>query len=178
MDVAVTRIEKKFKYEDLFLLPDGNYEILDGERIDMTPTGFRHGKIEFKMAKLLEEKTGNKGHVAVGEVGIVITKNPFKLRAADVVYIDKETSRQEPEGILEVAPDLIIEILSKDDTVREMNEKVRDYLSIGVKRILLIDPFSESTTVYEHNKKDAGYYRFDEEVELIHGEMIRMREIL
>ena len=44
-----TLINKQvFTYEDINRLPDGNYEIIDGERRDMTPTGFEHGHFEGK----------------------------------------------------------------------------------------------------------------------------------
>lgn len=175
---AILTIEKIFSYNDLHFLPEGNYEIIDGERVDMTPTAFRHGKIEFKIAKLLENKLWDKGYVAVGEIGIVIKKEPFRLRAADVVYISKDTSPEEPDGILEIAPDLIIEIISKDDTIYGMNDKIKDYQSIGVKRIVVVDPFTEMITIYQHKKKDIAAYTFDEDFDLFQNIKIRMREIL
>lgn len=177
METTLTN-KKIFIYNDLDFLPEGNHEIIDGEKIDMTPAGFKHGKFESIFSELLRKHLGQKGYVAVGEIGIVITKEPFRLRAADVVYISKETSPEEPEGILEIAPDLIIEILSKDDTAYEMNDKVKDYLSIGVKRIILIDPFTEMITTYQHGKKDVGYCSFDEEFDLFNGIKIKMKEIL
>lgn len=32
-------------YEDIHSLPEGNYEIIDGEMVPMTPAGFRHGGV-------------------------------------------------------------------------------------------------------------------------------------
>ena len=171
-------LEKKvYTYDDINSLPDGNYEIIDGEMILMTPAGFRHGKFECVLSGILKKHLGSKGYVAVGEVGVVITKRPFRLRAADVVYISKNTSPQEPLGMLEIPPDLIIEIISEDDTARKINDKVRDYLSIGVKRVVFIDPFTETVTVYYHGRKEAGYYNFAEEFELIDGVLIRLKDI-
>lgn len=170
--------EKILTCKDLHFLPDGNYEIIDGKKIDMAPTGFRHGKFESIFSDLLNKHLNEKGYVAVGEIGIVITREPFRLRSADVVYISKAASPEEPEGILELAPDLIIEILSKDDSAWKMNDKVKDYLSIGVKTLVLVDPFTELITIYRHEKKEAVYYNFDEEFDLFEGVKIRMKEIL
>lgn len=169
---------KKFSYRDLRILPEGNYEIIDGEKIDMTPTGFRHGKYEGLFFELLKKHLGKKGYIAVGEIGIVITKKPFRLRAADIVYISKNTIPEEPEGILEIAPDLIIEILSNDDAAWKINDKVKDYLSIGVKRVILVDPFTEMITIYQHGKKDSHNYNFSEEFDLIENVKIRMKKVL
>ena len=68
----------------------------------------------------------NYQYVAVGEVGIVIRKKPFRLRAADVVYISKKTSPKKPVGMLEVPPDLVVEIISEDEMAGKTDEKVRD----------------------------------------------------
>lgn len=167
-----------FTYQDLMCLPEGNYEIINGERVDMGPTEFRHGEFELIFANLLKTRLTNQGYVSVGEIGIVISKSPFRLRAADVVYVARETSPEKPEGILEFAPDLVIEILSKSDTAPEMNKKVKDYLSIGVKRIIIVDPYTEMITTYPHDSKDAKYCGFDDEFELFNGVNITLRDIL
>jgi len=175
-----TVLEKSiFTYEDIGHLPsDPWYEIVDGERRDMTPTGFRHGKLENIFGEILRRNLKDKGYVATGEVGIIIRRSPLTLRAADVVYVSKKTSPIEPIGMLEITPDLIIEIVSKDNTQWEINEKVKDYLSIGVQRIIWVDPFSETITIFQHRRKEAIYLSFDEEFELIDGIMIRLKELL
>lgn len=94
-------LEKKvYTYDDINSLPEGGYEIIDGEMVAVTPAGFRHGKFECMLSEVLRKHLGSKGYVAVGEIGIIITKKPFRLRAADVVYLSKETSPQEPVGML------------------------------------------------------------------------------
>lgn len=174
-----TLLEKKiFTYEDINSLPEGNYEIIDGERRDMTPTKFYHGDLEGTLYEFIKRYLKDKGYVAVGEVGIVITRNPFRLRAADVVYINKEKSPEKPRGMLEIPPDLIIEILSEDNTAKEINDKVKDYLSIGVRRVVLVDPFTETVTVFQHGKKEAGYYSFADEFELTDGLVVKLKEII
>jgi Uma2 family endonuclease len=176
-NVAV--LEKSiFTYEDLDHLPEGNYEIIDGERRDMSPTGAIHGKIEFKLAKLLENYFGMKGHVLVGEVGVVIKRFPLQVRAADVVYISKTKLQVLPRGMLETAPDLIIEIVSPDNTIYEMTEKVKDYLSIGVDRVILIDPQAESVSIYQSGRREVSLYSFDEEFQLIDEVKVKLKEVL
>ena len=173
-----TAEKKVLHYEDVHALPEGHYEIIEGKRVEMTPTGFTHGKFELKIANFLGDRLKDRGHVAVGEIGIVIAKRPFRLRAADVVYISKKTSPKEPEGILEIAPDLIVEILSKNDTVWKMNDKIKDYLSIGVKRLVIVDPYAEFITVYQNSKKEAANFDFDEAFELVDGVKIKMRDVI
>ncbi|MFN3479865.1 MAG: Uma2 family endonuclease [Thermodesulfovibrionales bacterium] len=178
MATAALSGKKIYTYEDINSLPEGNYEIIDGEMRDMTPTGFYHGDLEGALYELIKRQLKDKGYVAVGEVGVVISRNPFRLRAADVVYISKEKSPERPKGMLEIAPDLIVEILSEDNTAKDINDKVKDYLSIGVKKIVLVDPFTETITVYQHGKKEAGYYSFDDEFELIDGLIVKLKGII
>jgi Uma2 family endonuclease len=174
-----TLLEKKtWTYEDINSLPEGNYEIIDGERRDMTPTQFYHGEYELSIGGFLKKHLKDKGYVAVGEVGVVIKKYPFRLRAADVVYISKEKSPERPKGMLEIPPDLIIEIISESNAQWEITNKVKDYLSIGVHRVALVDPFTETVTVFMHGRKEAGYYNFDDEFELIDGIIVKLKEII
>jgi len=65
-------------YDDIECLPEGNYEIIDGERYDMTPASFEHGNLEGKFYKLLTRHLESKGHRSVGEVGVLISKQPLK----------------------------------------------------------------------------------------------------
>ncbi|MBI5308170.1 MAG: Uma2 family endonuclease [Planctomycetes bacterium] len=169
--------KKIFTYNDVNSLPDGNYEIIDEEMVSMTPAGFRHGNLEGVFYALLTKHLGSKGYTAVGEVGIVIRKKPFRLRAADVVYISKKTSPQKPVGMLEVPPDLVVEIISEDETAGKIDEKVQDYLSIGVKRVVCINPFTETVAVHYHGRSDIGYYDFDEKFELVDKVFIKLREL-
>lgn len=172
-------IEKEiFIYKDIARLPEGNFEIIDGERHDMTPTGFEHGDMEARLGEILRKHLKDKGYTAVGEVGILISKDPLRLRAADVVYISREKASQSPKGMLEIAPDLIIEIISESNAAWEITDKVKDYLSIGVERIILIDPLTQTVNLYQKGKREAILYTFDEEVTLIETVSIKIKELL
>ncbi len=169
--------KKIYTYSDVNSLPDGSYEVIDGEMVAMTPSGFRHGKLEYVIAEILGKNLCSKGYVAVGEVGIVIKKNPFKLRAADVVYISKKTFIREPVGMLEVPPDLVVEIISEDEAAVKIDEKVQDYMSFGVKRVVCINPFTETVTVHCHGQSDIGYYDFDEKFELVDKIFVKLSDL-
>lgn len=166
-----------FTYRDISRLPDGSYEIIDGERRDMTPTGFEHGRLESRLSETLSRHLKDKGYVAVGEVGILISKQPLRIRAADVVYLSKEKAPQQPKGILEIAPDLVIEIISESNTSWEMNDKVKDYLSIGVEKIFLVDPQTLTASLYQKGKKEALLYNFEEDIPLIEGLIFKLKEL-
>jgi len=174
-----TLAEKQmFTYDDIGCLPEGNYEIRDGEMYDMAPTSFEHGDIEIKLGEFLRRHIKDKGYVAVGEVGVLISKKPLKIRAADVVYISKEKSPERPKGILEIPPDLIIEIISETNTAWEITDKVKDYLLIGVEKILLIEPKTKTASVYQKGKKEAILYDDEDEITILQWLTMRLKELL
>jgi Uma2 family endonuclease len=165
-------------YEDITRLPNGNYEVIDGERRDMTPTGFEHGDLEGRFYAFLTRRFEGKGYVAVGEIGILISRSPLRIRAADVVYISKAKTAWKPKGILEIPPDLIIEIVSESNTQSEMTEKVKDYLSIGVERVVLVDPQTRTVSAYQKGKNQAFFCDFDSEFALYEGLSLKMSDLL
>lgn len=62
MNTATVR--QIYTYQDIDRLPAGTYEIIDGERRDMTPTGFEHGDLEIRLGALLRSTLKDRGHVA------------------------------------------------------------------------------------------------------------------
>lgn len=80
--------------------------------------------------------------------------------------------------MLEIPPELIIEIISESNTAWEMTDKVRDYLTFGVDRVVLVDPITRSGSLYQKGKKEALLFSFDEEVMLIEGLSIRIKDLL
>lgn len=112
MSVANATTETKLVTGDeLFEMGDiGPAELIDGRVVTMSPTGGRHGRIELRLGRQLDDYVTNLGNawVVLGEVGIYIRRQPDRVRAADVAVFDKQTLPEVPEGYLPVAPDLNI----------------------------------------------------------------------
>ncbi|NPA57861.1 MAG: Uma2 family endonuclease [Aquificae bacterium] len=170
--------KKRLTYKDINRLPEGSYEIIDGEIKQMAPSGFEHGRYEGFLFSFLWDKLKEKGFVSVGEVGILISKEPLRIRGADVVYVSRKKTEKEPEGILEIPPDLIIEIVSPSNTITEMEEKIEDYFSIGVPKIILVDPHTKKVFIYQNGSKEIKVFRFDEEVEFTEGLKGKITDII
>jgi Uma2 family endonuclease len=69
--------------------------------------------------------------------GVRIQVSPNRIRVSDVTIIKKSQLQGE---IFTAPPHLCIEILSKDDTMLYMQEKIDDYLRFGVPYIWIINP--------------------------------------
>ena len=60
-----------------------------------------------------------------------------RFRIPDVTVL---RSGQPREPIITEPPLILIEVLSKDDTLRSMRERVDDYLNFGVRYVWIVDP--------------------------------------
>jgi Uma2 family endonuclease len=88
--------------------------------------------------------------VVAGEAGLLKIL-PGQIRAPDVSFIrwERLPDRELPKPpIYAVAPDLAVEILSKGNTVIEMDRKLRDYFQAGVRLVWYIEPKTRTARAY------------------------------
>ncbi len=132
--------------EDLFAMGMDNVgpcELIDGRIVPVSPAGGRHAKIESDIGRALGNFAAQQhtGTVLVGDVGIYTRRNPDRVRGADVVFISHaRLPAGLPAGYLTTAPDLVVEVLSPNDTWRDMRAKLDEYFAIGVLRVWVVDP--------------------------------------
>jgi Uma2 family endonuclease len=138
--------------EELFRRPDLEpCELVEGRIVPLVPTGFLHGALEAFLASrlLVWSEASGRGRVFTGEVGIYIRRNPDTVRAADILYISNERlAKRGPSGYLDVAPELVVEVLSPDDRWSEVTGKLDDYFSAGVDAVWVVDPRRRQLFVY------------------------------
>jgi Uma2 family endonuclease len=88
--------------------------------------------------------------IVLGEAGTMKIL-PDQVRIPDVSFIgwshfpDRVVPR---EPIPELVPDLAVEVLSKSNTPGEMERKLRDYFSAGVRLVWYIDPDTRAATAF------------------------------
>ncbi len=141
----------------------------DAQGGKISPTGRRHGRIELNLGAALRVFLTSHalGEAYAGEVGFILARNPDIVRAPDVAFVSHERLKDAPvEGFLPFAPDLAAEVVSPNDTVREISGKVFEYLDAGTRMVWVVDPDNRAITVYgsrtkvvvltEHDKLDGG----------------------
>jgi len=110
-------------------------ELVDGRIVPLSPTNPEHGRLEANVARVLGNfvSAQNLGSVLVGEVGIFTRWRPDRVRGADVAFIShaQYERRTKSRGFLDVAPELVVEILSPERP--DTDQKVVEYLAIGVR---------------------------------------------
>jgi Uma2 family endonuclease len=146
--------EKLLTVEEFEQLPDDGkrYELIDGELREMAPTVNWHGEVESSLVIRLggHVQAYGLGRVSCGEILYIVRRNPDRVRAADIAFIRQERvpSLEARQHIMKVIPDLVVEILSKNDTVEEISDKIDDWLNAGVQMLWVVDPFRRTVTIY------------------------------
>ncbi len=151
-----TRRKRKLSFtaEELLRLPtDGRrMELVKGKVYELPPAGARHGSVAHKIALLLgvHVETNQLGRVFAAETGFVIQRNPDTVLAPDVAFVGRERLSQDelPTGFLELAPDLVVEVVSPSESTREVNEKAKAWLRAGTHRVWIINPANRSASVF------------------------------
>jgi Uma2 family endonuclease len=138
--------------DELLAMGDiGSCELIDGRIVPMSPTGGEHADLESELdlALRLFVRQYKLGRVLVGEVGIYTQRNPDRVRGADLAFFSKaRLPGRAPKGFLEVAPELVVEIMSPEDRWAEVEQKVVEYCAIGVLWVWVVDPKSRTVSVY------------------------------
>ena len=121
----------------------------------MPPAGYDHGRYTGKLHTLIGKYVlaHSLGDVLVAETGFVLERTPdgrSTVRAADLAFV---AAGRIPPGtdtrrFVAIAPDLVVETLSPNDTALEVEEKVADWLKAGVRIAITVNPALRSVTVY------------------------------
>jgi Uma2 family endonuclease len=139
--------------DDLLRLPDGDhYELVEGRLVEKQ-MGAKASSVIWNLGRIL----GN--HVVELSLGWVLESDtgytcfphsPRTVRKPDLSFIRRGRLDNEelPDGYVKIPPDLAVEVVFPNDTVYELNEKLRDYLDVGVALIWVIDPHNRMVNVY------------------------------
>ena len=125
-------------------------ELIDGTLVEKT-MGYYESFLAARINYLIQM------FLATHDLGIVLGADgtlrilPRQVRIPDVCFIswDRFLDRKLPtEPIPNLVPDLAIEVLSANNTEGEMQRKLHDYLTAGVRLVWYIDPHARSAKSY------------------------------
>jgi Uma2 family endonuclease len=157
--------ERLITGEELLRYPDlGPCELVNGRIVPLTPTKPEHGEVELDLGSELRAwaRSSGRGRAFSGEVGIYIRRNPDTVRAADLIYISNERFAQRTKsGYLNVAPELVVEVLSPTDRRGDVVAKIKDYLSAGVDRVWVVDSKLQSILAYRSGAEVQQFKKGD-----------------
>ena len=136
---------------DLLQTPsDGRkYELVDGE-IRVSPAGTRHGQVILSLTLRIAPFVNRHGlgHVFESSTGFRLPGG--NVRSPDVSFVrtGRFENERPPDDFPNLAPDLVVEVLSPGDSPRHVMDKVGEYLQAGTRLVWVIDPKRERAAVY------------------------------
>lgn len=113
-----------------------------------------HSRAMIRVGKFLDnwldEQPPPRGQVLGGEAGVRLSRDPETTVGIDVVYISSDVVVRQTEEttLIDGVPALAVEILSPNDTVEQIHEKMTIYRRVGVPLVWVLDPYDRTVTVY------------------------------
>lgn len=149
--MATITARHKATEDDLLRCPkDGRkYELVDGEIVALSPAGMRHGRIAIELALALGSfvKQQRLGACFDGQTGFRLPNG--NVRSPDLAFVASDRLPDPiEEGFGSAVPDLAVEVVSPNDSEREVLDKVGEYLDAGVRLVWVIDPRHGRGAVY------------------------------
>lgn len=131
-------------------LPDARTELVRGELRVTPPPGAPHGVAVSNLVWLLSIHVRERalGRVFGDGVGYELASFANTVRVPDASFVaaGKLPADGVRPGLLTVAPDLAIEVLSPSETASEVEEKLSDYLTSGA-AVWVVDPVRRTVMV-------------------------------
>jgi Uma2 family endonuclease len=134
-------------------LPTGpvRYELDNGRLVIKGPATYDRGTVQCNVVTELELQGTRRGFGrSWASVAVILWREPDRVVVPIASFITNASLpvRCSPEDYLETIPELVVEVVSKNDTKPEVLAKVSDYLTAGVRVVWLADPVSRTVTVY------------------------------
>jgi len=144
------------------------YEFIDGQLREKPHMGAEANRVVTVLISLLAN------YVAAHKLGLVFSqtcgyqsfrRDPRKVRKPDASFIARGRLENDhpPRGHINIAPELVVEVVSPSGLAEEIDMRVADYLAAGVKLLWVIYPATRAIVVF---RKDGNGARLTEGQEL------------
>jgi len=110
-------------------------ELLDGRLIERNVGEYDHSNLQGALIAWMRQRQREWKIRVLPEQRLEVS--PTRFRVPNVCVISRE---QELEPVFTKPPLLVIEVLSKDDTLRSIQDRVDDYRAFGIANIWVLDP--------------------------------------
>jgi Uma2 family endonuclease len=128
-----------------------HFELVDG-KLRSTLIGAESSWVAFEFAARLRDhcKAQALGWVLVETAYKCFPAAPDRVRRPDVSFVraGRLPGERLPEGFIELAPDLAVEVVSPKDRAYDLDEKIEHLLGASVRRIWVLNPKTRKVRVH------------------------------
>jgi Uma2 family endonuclease len=157
--MIVASEQKIWTDEEFMALPeDGRYELVNGELVSMGNSGMEHGYIASNLIIFLGGLVRSQKLGVICDSSTAFTMKTGNKRSPDVSFVAKERLqgvKRLPKGYFQGSPDLAVEILSPNNTVEEIHDKIVEYFDNGTRLVWVIHPDEQYVLVYHSPSPDV-----------------------
>ena len=127
-------------------------ELIRGVFCPIMSAGEEHGAVVVNLVLLLGAviKPNRLGRLLASDSGVRVETNPDTVREPDIAFISSE--RRLPgsvvRGYTEIPPDLVVEVVSPSDSMREVNDKARMWIDVGVHVVWVLWPETKMIEIH------------------------------
>jgi Uma2 family endonuclease len=153
--------------EDLLAMPnEKDFELVDGKLVERN-MGALASWVGCELAGLIRDflKSDPIGLLFGADTGYqCFSDAPARLRRPDVSFVrnGRLPGNVPPDGLIRIAPDLAVEVMSRNDVVLDVDQKLEDYLRAGVPLVWLVNPNLHVVHVYRANGSANYLHEGDE----------------
>lgn len=133
---STTPLRRLITGEELYRMTGlGSTDLVRGEIVERMPTGHRPGDVEINLGSFLKNyvREHKLGKVFDGETGVYTGRDPDTVGGVALAYMSRTRYAQvKSTSYLDIAPELILEVLSPTDVWSEVQEKLAEYFAIDM----------------------------------------------
>ena len=122
---------------------DRRYELIRGEIYEMGGVTSRHGETAVEFGRRLGNWNAETkaGRVSV-ETGYTLERSPDTVRVPDIAFVAKGRilKGQGRRGYMDLAPDLIVEVRSPNDSWPSLVDRADTFFAAGTRIAMLVEP--------------------------------------
>lgn len=142
--------------DELLAMPDGkSYELVRGQLVERN-MGIESSWVATRLVVRLGRHCEDHqlGWALQADSGYqCFPHDPGLVRKPDVSFVSRGRFPEDrlPRGWAQIPPDLAVEVVSPNDRVTQLEEKLEDYRKVGVPLVWVINPDSRSVMVYRRD---------------------------
>lgn len=167
MSITVVAPPKLLTAEEFLLQYDLEPVELDkGQVVENAMPTFLHGLVCSNISYYLNDyvRKHSLGRVVTNDTWMRTRRSPDSVRGPDMIYISYQRLPVDivPIGILEHAPELIIEVRSPSDSWKKMLNKSSEYLNAGATIVVILDPDKAAATIFRGEELPQALHNGDD----------------